>query len=79
MAVASQPVGPAFHFPARVRVSFTPMNASSAPSTDTARRLVHAADIQAAQARISSVIAATPLQFCPRLSELTGARVFLKS
>ena len=54
------------------------MNASSAPSTDTARRLVHAADIQAAQARISSVIAATPLQFCPRLSELTGARVFLK-
>lgn len=44
----------------------------------TERRLVHAADIQIAQARISSVIAATPLQFSPRLSEITGAKVFLK-
>ena len=39
---------------------------------------VRAADIQAAQARISSVIEPTPLQFCPRLSEQTGASVFLK-
>ncbi|MEJ5920611.1 MULTISPECIES: threonine ammonia-lyase IlvA [unclassified Corynebacterium] len=50
----------------------------AAPSTDTARRLVHAADIQVAQARISAVIAATPLQYCARLSEKTGAKVFLK-
>lgn len=54
------------------------MTGDAAPSTDTARREVHAADIQAAQARISSVIAATPLQYCPRLSEATGAKVFLK-
>ncbi|MBN9643136.1 threonine ammonia-lyase IlvA [Corynebacterium mendelii] len=39
---------------------------------------VRAADIQAAQARISSVIAPTPLQYCPRLSEATGAEVYLK-
>lgn len=54
------------------------MTSTRATSTDTTRRLVHAADIQAAQARISSVIAATPLQFCPRLSEKTGAKIFLK-
>lgn len=54
------------------------MTGDAAPSTDTARREVHAADIQAAQARISSVIAATPLQYCPRLSEATRAKVFLK-
>ncbi|WP_027020907.1 threonine ammonia-lyase IlvA [Corynebacterium sputi] len=54
------------------------MTNTASTSTDTTRRLVHAADIQAAQARISSVIEATPLQFCPRLSEATGARVFLK-
>ena len=71
-------MNPAFHFRRGGAVSSTSMNASSAPSTDTARRLVHAADVQAAQARISSVIAATPLQFCPRLSEETGAKVFLK-
>lgn len=40
--------------------------------------VVHAADIQQAQARISGVIAPTPLQYCPRLSEETGAEVFLK-
>lgn len=31
-----------------------------------------------AQARISSVIAPTPLQYCPRLSEETGAEIYLK-
>ena len=39
---------------------------------------VHAADIQAAQARISAVIEPTPLQYCPRLSEQYGANVYLK-
>lgn len=54
------------------------MSENSVPASQTERRLVHAADIQIAQARISSVIAATPLQFSPRLSEITGAKVFLK-
>lgn len=39
---------------------------------------VHASDIQVAQARISSIIAPTPLQYCPRLSEQAGCQVFLK-
>ncbi|AHI23150.1 threonine ammonia-lyase IlvA [Corynebacterium vitaeruminis] len=39
---------------------------------------VHASDIQVAQARISAFIAPTPLQYCPRLSEITGAQVYLK-
>ncbi|WKD59019.1 threonine ammonia-lyase IlvA [Corynebacterium caspium] len=39
---------------------------------------IHAADIAASQARISSVIAPTPLQYCARLSEATGAEVYLK-
>ncbi|MBA4504581.1 threonine ammonia-lyase IlvA [Corynebacterium sanguinis] len=39
---------------------------------------VHAADIQAAQARISSVIEPTPLQYCPRLSQQYGVEVYLK-
>lgn len=39
---------------------------------------VHASDIQTAQARISSIIHPTPLQFCPRLSEETGYSVYLK-
>ncbi|APT93661.1 threonine dehydratase [Corynebacterium phocae] len=39
---------------------------------------IHASDIQQAQARISSEIAPTPLQFCPRLSQDTGFQVFLK-
>lgn len=39
---------------------------------------VHASDIQVAQARISAYIAPTPLQYCPRLSEITGAEVYLK-
>ena len=47
----------------------------TAPSTYTP---VRASDIQLAQARISSVIAPTPLQYCPRLSEETGCEVYLK-
>ncbi|APT85071.1 threonine ammonia-lyase IlvA [Corynebacterium aquilae] len=47
--------------------------ATGAQTTD-----IHAADIQLAQARISAVIAPTPLQYCPRLSEETGAEVYLK-
>ncbi|GAA1474152.1 threonine ammonia-lyase IlvA [Corynebacterium felinum] len=39
---------------------------------------IHAADIQLAQARISATIAPTPLQYCPRLSQITGAEVYLK-
>ncbi|WP_448856721.1 threonine ammonia-lyase IlvA [Corynebacterium matruchotii] len=39
---------------------------------------IHAADVQLAQARISATIAPTPLQYCPRLSHLTGAEVYLK-
>lgn len=39
---------------------------------------VHASDIQLAQARISSEIAPTPLQYCPRLSQETGAEIYLK-
>ncbi|MBD0324268.1 MAG: pyridoxal-phosphate dependent enzyme, partial [Aldersonia sp.] len=40
--------------------------------------LVSAADIDAALTRISSVIAATPLQYVDRLSTLTGAQVWVK-
>lgn len=39
---------------------------------------IHASDIQSAQARISSEIAPTPLQYCPRLSRQTGYKVYLK-
>lgn len=39
---------------------------------------VTAAEIQHAQSRISAVIAPTPLQYCPRLSEQVGAEVYLK-
>ncbi|MCG7277746.1 threonine ammonia-lyase IlvA [Corynebacterium imitans] len=39
---------------------------------------VHAADIQAAQAKISSVIEPTPLQYCPRLSQQYEADIYLK-
>ena len=38
---------------------------------------IHAADVQLAQARISATIAPTPLQYCPRLSHLTGAVIYL--
>jgi threonine dehydratase len=37
-----------------------------------------AADIDEAAQRISGVVARTPLQFCERLSEATGATVYLK-
>ncbi|HET6734892.1 threonine ammonia-lyase IlvA [Mycobacterium sp.] len=37
-----------------------------------------AADIDEAAQRISGVVARTPLQFCERLSEATGASVYLK-
>ncbi len=50
--------------------------------TDTAQpsafEPIHASDIQRAQARISSEIAPTPLQYCPRLSEESGVEVYLK-
>lgn len=39
---------------------------------------IHAADIQLAQTRISTVIAPTPLQHCPRLSSMVGCQVYLK-
>ncbi|OIR45397.1 threonine ammonia-lyase IlvA [Corynebacterium sp. NML130628] len=39
---------------------------------------VHAADVQAAQSKISAVIEPTPLQYCPRLSQQYGAEIFLK-
>lgn len=39
---------------------------------------IHASDIQQAQARISSEIAPTPLQYCARLSAETGCAVYLK-
>lgn len=39
---------------------------------------VHAADIQKAQASISGIIAPTPLQYCPRLSQAYGVEVYLK-
>ena len=39
---------------------------------------MHAADIQRAQASISGIIAPTPLQYCPRLSQLYGVEVYLK-
>lgn len=39
---------------------------------------VHAADIQRAQASISGIIAPTPLQYCPRLSQAYGVEVYLK-
>ncbi|WP_026196254.1 threonine ammonia-lyase IlvA [Corynebacterium lubricantis] len=39
---------------------------------------IRASDIQMAQASISSVIAPTPLQYCPRLSQQYGVEVYLK-
>ena len=54
------------------------MTVSTPSPTHTKPAPIRAADIQLAQARISSVIAPTPLQYCPRLSEQTGAEVFLK-
>jgi threonine dehydratase len=47
---------------------------SQAPSTPP----LSAADIDAAAKRIAPVVAPTPLQLCERLSEVTGATVYLK-
>lgn len=59
-----------------------PMTRNSTEPQGTEQQMnqweVHAADIQMAQARISNVIAPTPLQYCARLSEETGAQVYLK-
>lgn len=57
-------------------VVVTSENMTSAHSAP--QRSVSAADIDAAAARISGVIAATPLEHCARLSESTGANVYLK-
>lgn len=57
-----------------VLVSSSPELARKPPSSVA----VTAADIDAAAARISSVVAATPLQLCERLSAATGAKVYLK-
>ena len=56
----------------------TPTPSKTSRPTTPPMLPIHAADIQLAQARISSVIAPTPLQYCPRLSEQTGAEVYLK-
>lgn len=53
-------------------LSCMPMN-QTAVTTE-----IHAADVQLAQARISATIAPTPLQYCSRLSHLTGAEIYLK-
>lgn len=53
-------------------LSCMPMN-QTAVTTE-----IHAADVQLAQARISATIAPTPLQYCPRLSHLTGVEIYLK-
>ncbi|WP_151530337.1 MULTISPECIES: threonine ammonia-lyase IlvA [Corynebacterium] len=45
---------------------------------DLASLEIHASDIQMAQARISTVLGPSPLQYSPRMSELTGAEVYLK-
>lgn len=54
--------------------SRTMANTPSATPAD----VVHAADIQMAQSRISHVITPTPLQYCPRLSQQYGVEVYLK-
>lgn len=43
-----------------------------------ARSPLRAADIDEAAQRISGLVSRTPLQFCDRLSEITGATVYLK-
>ncbi|BAX92378.1 threonine ammonia-lyase [Mycobacterium shigaense] len=50
---------------------------SSTPRTQKMQPL-SAADIDAAAQRIAPVVTPTPLQFSDRLSEITGARVYLK-
>ncbi|WP_058234496.1 threonine ammonia-lyase IlvA [Devriesea agamarum] len=52
------------------------MNASTSfPAPD---ELVNATDVEAAARKLQGIVTHTPLQLCPRLSELTGARIWLK-
>lgn len=44
----------------------------------SARLPLHAAEVEAAAARLDGEIRRTPLELCPRLSDLVGARVWLK-
>ncbi|WP_396879267.1 threonine ammonia-lyase IlvA [Mycolicibacter heraklionensis] len=48
------------------------------PAQGTLKGPLTAADIDAAAKRIAGVVAPTPLQYSDRLSELTGANVYLK-
>lgn len=50
----------------------------SGPNAGPAKGPLTAADVDAAAKRIAGVVAPTPLQHSDRLSELTGARVYLK-
>ncbi|BAC18836.1 threonine ammonia-lyase [Corynebacterium efficiens YS-314] len=59
-------------------MSATHVSEKSPGVIDSGMEPIRAADIQMAQARISSVIAPTPLEYCPRLSEETGVEVYLK-
>ena len=59
-------------------MSATHVSEKSPGVIDSGTEPIRAADIQMAQARISSVIAPTPLEYCPRLSEETGVEVYLK-
>ncbi|OMC11753.1 threonine dehydratase [Mycolicibacter heraklionensis] len=52
--------------------------ATSGPSQGRLTGPLTAADIDAAAARIAGVVTPTPLQYNDRLSELTGANVYLK-
>lgn len=54
------------------------MDKQAAHTSSMASKQIHAADIQLAQARISATIAPTPLQYCARLSQATGAEVYVK-
>ena len=56
----------------------TPDVAPSDVVDSTRSFAVTADDIDAAARRISDVVAATPLQYCERLSAVTGAHVYLK-
>lgn len=63
------------------RLNFVDMSDTRTPDvaqSSVSAEPIRAADVQLAQARISSVIAPTPLQYCPRLSELHGVEVYLK-
>jgi threonine dehydratase len=51
---------------------------SAEPSQSPSTSPLSAADIDSAAQRIAPVVAPTPLQQCDRLSEITGAQVYLK-